>query len=93
MHRLGMKGWLILLQLAVWYGLFLQFAPLHPRAAILLLWGVATPLAFSAASGVGSMTASRPCSAPSISPAFWLSAYVSPCRWRRGWRGRVFCPA
>jgi len=43
-HRLGFRGWLLILQLAIGYGLFLQFVPLDSITKILLLWGIATPL-------------------------------------------------
>lgn len=43
-HRLGFRGWLLILQLAVGYGLFLQFVPRETITKLLLLWGVATPL-------------------------------------------------
>jgi hypothetical protein len=42
--RLGGRGWLLILQLAVWFGLFLWFIPADPGLKILTLWGGAIPL-------------------------------------------------
>jgi hypothetical protein len=47
--RLGKKAWLLILQLAVWYALFLWLVPADPNNKILILWGVGTLLGFAGA--------------------------------------------
>jgi hypothetical protein len=47
--RLGERAWVLLFQLAVWYGLFLWLIPAEPVLKFLILWGIGTPLAFAGA--------------------------------------------
>ena len=47
LFRLKGKAWGWLLQLALWYAAFLWLSPLQTSDKILLLWGVATPLAMA----------------------------------------------
>ncbi len=44
--RLGYKAWLLTLQVAVWFTLFLSFFPDDLPPKILILWGIAVPLVF-----------------------------------------------
>lgn len=45
--RLGSRAWLLLLQVAVWFGLFLWFIPAGGDIKVLILWGVGLPLLFA----------------------------------------------
>jgi hypothetical protein len=45
--RLRWKAWLLLLQVAAWFVLFLFFAPPAPNIKVLILWGVGIPLLFT----------------------------------------------
>jgi hypothetical protein len=47
--RLGPKGWLLLFQVALWFGVFLWFAPVTEVTKIVLVWGVGVPLIFMGA--------------------------------------------
>lgn len=46
-HQRGFWGWVLILELATWYGVALWYGPLEPATRVLLLWGVATPLLFA----------------------------------------------
>jgi hypothetical protein len=48
-YRLGAKAWYLMLQLAVWSGLFLYLGPVEPIRKILILWGIGLPLVFTGA--------------------------------------------
>jgi hypothetical protein len=47
--RLGERAWWLLVQLALWYGLFLFLAPIEGFGNALILWGIATPLVLASA--------------------------------------------
>jgi hypothetical protein len=47
--RLGLRGWLLTLQVGVWFGLFLYFFPADLPPKILALWGIGVPLIFAGA--------------------------------------------
>jgi hypothetical protein len=42
--RLGSTGQFLIVQVAIWFGLFLWFIPAHPLSKILVLWGIGIPL-------------------------------------------------